>query len=91
MSELNILIFCYSSQPDIMLSDENDDDDENDDEPPKKNFFFDPKSSYNNKRKRNNKPAPSKPNIYSTVSNVRNSNKSAQEKAKMLQSAARKK
>lgn len=86
---MNILIFCYSSQPDIMLSDENDDDDS--DEPPKNNFFFDPQSSYNNKRKRNNKPAPSKPNIYSTVSNVRNSNKSAQEKAKMLQSAARKK
>jgi hypothetical protein len=71
-----------------MLSDENDDDD--DDEPQKKNFFFDPKSSYNLKRKRNNNPAPSKPNIYSTVSNVRNSNKSAQEKAKMLHSAARK-
>jgi len=88
VNEIDILIFCYSSNPDIMLSDENDDDD--DDEPQKKNFFFDPKSSYNLKRKRNNNPAPSKPNIYSTVSNVRNSNKSAQEKAKMLHSAARK-
>ncbi len=69
-----------------MLSDE-----EEDEEQPRKNFFFDRDSSYNKKRKRNKTTVPvNKPNIYATLSNVKQSNKSAEEKARMLHSAARK-
>ena len=73
-----------------MLSELSDEDDD-DQEPPKKIFFFDRDSSYNKKRKRNKTTVPvNKPNIYATLSNVKQSNKSAEEKARMLHSAARK-
>ena len=62
-----------------MLSELSDEDDD-DQEPPQKNFFFDRDSSYNKKRSRD---------VYATVSNVKRSNKSAVEKAKMLHSASR--
>ena len=80
----------YSISTDVLLSDD-------EDELPPTNFFFDAKSKYNNNNKKKKSSYNSRTksakvdNIYATVHNVKQSNSSGQDKAIMLQAAARRK